>query len=229
MNKVRKIIISIFLIFIFVIGYLIYDGYKIYKNALYEVPLKDKVEEIKKKDDYTKIDDMPLIYLKAVVSSEDHRFYNHCGIDIISIIRAFTHDIKENDFVEGGSTITEQLAKNIYFTQNKKIQRKIAELFMAFNIEKNYSKNEILELYLNTSYFGNGYYSVKSASLGYFNKLPKDMNDSESTMLAGIPNAPSIYNPKTNKVLAKERQRQVISKMVKYGDLDKTKAIEILK
>lgn len=100
---------------------------------------------------------------------------------------------------------------------------------MAFSIESNYNKDEILELYLNTSYFGNGFYSVKSASLGYFNKLPKDMNDSESIMLAGIPNAPSLYNPIQNKNLAIERQRQVINKMIKYGNLDKVEAEKIIK
>ena len=93
----------------------------------------------------------------------------------------------------------------------------------------NYNKDEILELYLNTSYFGNGFYSVKSASLGYFNKLPKDMNDSESIMLAGIPNAPSLYNPIQNKNLAIERQRQVINKMIKYGNLDKVETEKIIK
>ena len=86
------------------------------------------------------------------------------------------HLSHSDGFTEQGSTITQQLAKNIYFTQDKKIVRKVAEIFMAFSIESNYNKNEILELYLNTSYFGNGFYSVKSASLGYFNKLPKDVN-----------------------------------------------------
>ena len=190
---------------------------------------KDKITTIRQKEDYTKIDDMPQIYLKAVVSVEDHRFYKHFGIDVISIGRAFVNDIKKMKFVEGGSTITQQLAKNIYFTQDKKIVRKVAEIFMAFSIESNYNKNEILELYLNTSYFGNGFYSVKSASLGYFNKLPKDMNDSESIMLAGIPNAPSLYNPIQNKNLAIERQRQVINKMIKYGNLDKVEAEKIIK
>ena len=191
--------------------------------------LKDKITTIRQKEDYTKIDDMPQIYLKAVVSVEDHRFYKHFGIDVISIGRAFVNDIKKMKFVEGGSTITQQLAKNIYFTQDKKIVRKVAEIFMAFSIESNYNKDEILELYLNTSYFGNGFYSVKSASLGYFNKLPKDMNDSESIMLAGIPNAPSLYNPIQNKNLAIERQRQVINKMIKYGNLDKVEAEKIIK
>ena len=180
-----------------------------------------RLPQLREQEDYTKIDDMPQIYLKAVVSVEDHRFYKHFGIDVISIGRAFVNDIKQMKFVEGGSTITQQLAKNIYFTQDKKIVRKVVEIFMAFSIESNYNKDEILELYLNTSYFGNGFYSVKSASLGYFNKLPKDMNDSESIMLAGIPNAPSLYNPIQNKNLAIERQRQVINKMIKYGNLDK--------
>lgn len=188
-----------------------------------------KLQQLREQEDYTKIDDMPQIYLKAVVSVEDHRFYKHFGIDVISIGRAFVNDIKQMKFVEGGSTNTQQLAKNIYFTQDKKILRKVAEIFMAFSIESNYNKDEILELYLNTSYFGNGFYSVKSASLGYFNKLPKDMNDSESIMLAGIPNAPSLYNPIQNKNLAIERLRQVINKMIKYGNIDKVEAEKIIK
>ena len=238
MKLVKKITITVLLIFICIGNYFICSGYQMYKNAinkmikygnLNKMPLKDKITTIRQKEDYTKIDDMPQIYLKAVVSVEDHRFYKHFGIDVISIGRAFVNDIKKMKFVEGGSTITQQLAKNIYFTQDKKIVRKVAEIFMAFSIESNYNKNEILELYLNTSYFGNGFYSVKSASLGYFNKLPKDMNDSESIMLAGIPNAPSLYNPIQNKNLAIERQRQVINKMIKYGNLDKVEAEKIIK
>lgn len=229
MKLVKKITITVLLIFICIGNYFICSGYQMYKNAINKMPLKDKITTIRQKGDYTKIDDMPQIYLKAVVSVEDHRFYKHFGIDVISIGRAFVNDIKKMKFVEGGSTITQQLAKNIYFTQDKKIVRKVAEIFMAFSIESNYNKNEILELYLNTSYFGNGFYSVKSASLGYFNKLPKDMNDSESIMLAGIPNAPSLYNPIQNKNLAIERQRQVINKMIKYGNLDKVEAEKIIK
>lgn len=229
MKLVKKITITVLLIFICIGSYFICSGYQMYKSAINKKPLKDKITTIRQKEDYTKIDDMPQIYLKAVVSVEDHRFYKHFGIDVISIGRAFVNDIKKMKFVEGGSTITQQLAKNIYFTQDKKIVRKVAEIFMAFSIESNYNKDEILELYLNTSYFGNGFYSVKSASLGYFNKLPKDMNDSESIMLAGIPNAPSLYNPIQNKNLAIERQRQVINKMIKYGNLDKVEAEKIIK
>ena len=229
MKLVKKITITVLLIFICIGSYFICSGYQMYKSAINKMPLNDKITTIIQKEDYTKIDDMPQIYLKAVVSVEDHRFYKHFGIDVISIGRAFVNDIKKMKFVEGGSTITQQLAKNIYFTQDKKIVRKVAEIFISFIIESNYNKDEILELYLNTSYFGNGFYSVKSASLGYFNKLPKDMNDSESIMLAGIPNAPSLYNPIQNKNLAIERQRQVINKMIKYGNLDKVEAEKIIK
>ena len=94
--------------------------------------------------------------------------------------------------------------------------------------KENYTKNEILELYLNTSYFGNGYYTVSEASKGYFNKDAKDMTDSEATLLAGIPNAPSVYNPKENLKLAKERQKQVLDKMVQYKKITKEKKDEIL-
>ena len=99
---------------------------------------------------------------------------------------------------------------------------------MAFKIEKAYDKDEILELYLNTSYFGDGYYTVKEASKGYFNKEPNEMTDYESVLLAGIPNAPSIYSLTKNPELAKQRQKQVIDKMIEYGYLTKNEANEIL-
>ena len=199
-----------------------------YKEAISTMPLSQKVESIKSQKDYTSLSEIPKIYTVAVISVEDHRFEKHHGIDVIAIARAAFNDIRTMSFVEGGSTITQQLAKNMYFTQEKKITRKIAEVFMSYEIEKNYSKDEILELYVNTIYYGNNYYNIKSASLGYFDKLPKDLNSSECTMLAGIPNAPSLYNPKASSKLAKQRQKQVIQKMIKYGNLNKEDANKIL-
>lgn len=168
------------------------------------------------------------MYINAVISVEDHRFYKHNGIDIIAIGRAVVNDIKAMSFVEGGSTIEQQLSKNIYFTQEKKITRKIAEIFMTFDIEKNYKKDEILELYLNTSYFGDGYYTVKEACRGYFGKELNEMTDYECILLAGIPNAPSVYAPTKNPDLAKKRQRQVIDKMIEYGYLTREEAEGII-
>lgn len=138
------------------------------------------------------------------------------------------NDIEAMSFAEGGSTITQQLAKNIYYTQEKTIERKVAEVFMAFKIEKTCDKNEILELYLNTCYFGEGYYTVKEASKGYFGNEPKNMTDAECIMLAGIPNAPSVYSPKKNPELAKQRQKQVANKMIKNKFLTQEEVDKIL-
>lgn len=224
----KKFLLIISLVILSIVAILIGQGYKMYKDVIDETPLAEKIEAIKEQEEYTKLSDIPSIYKNAVISVEDHRFYKHCGIDIISIIRAAFNDIRTKSFVEGGSTITQQLSKNMYFTQEKKITRKIAEVFMAREIEKNYNKDEILELYINTIYYGNGYYNIKSASLGYFGKLPKDLNSGECVMLVGIPNAPSLYNPKVSVELAKQRQKQVIQKMIKYGNLSEGEADKIL-
>lgn len=228
MKKLKKFLVVIILIVLSILALLIGQGYKMYKEAISTMPLSQKVESIKSQKDYTSLSEIPKIYTVAVISVEDHRFEKHHGIDVIAIARAAFNDIRTMSFVEGGSTITQQLAKNMYFTQEKKITRKIAEVFMSYEIEKNYSKDEILELYVNTIYYGNNYYNIKSASLGYFDKLPKDLNSSECTMLAGIPNAPSLYNPKATTKLAKQRQKQVIQKMIKYGNLNKEDANKIL-
>lgn len=228
MKNLKKFLIVIILIVLSILTLLIGQGYKMYKEAISTMPLSQKVESIKSQKDYTSLSEIPKIYTVAVISVEDHRFEKHHGIDVIAIARAAFNDIRTMSFVEGGSTITQQLAKNMYFTQEKKITRKIAEVFMSYEIEKNYSKDEILELYVNTIYYGNNYYNIKSASLGYFDKLPKDLNSSECTMLAGIPNAPSLYNPKATTKLAKQRQKQVIQKMIKYGNLNKEDANKIL-
>ena len=228
MKIIRNILITVVLIGIVVGGIFVKNGYDMYKNALEKMPLEVKISSIKEKTMYAKIDEIPQIYKDAVISVEDHRFYKHNGVDIIAIGRAFVNDIKAMEFVEGGSTITQQLAKNIYFTQEKKITRKIAEVFMAFEIEKEYDKDQILELYLNTSYFGDGYYTVKEACKGYFNKELKEMTDYECILLAGIPNAPSVYAPTKNPELAIQRQKQVMNKMVEYEYLTQEEANKIL-
>lgn len=133
-----------------------------------------------------KYENLPQDYLDAVVSVEDRRFYDHGAIDLRSIARAIYVNVTNFDLREGGSTITQQLAKNIYFIDMNPFSRKLAEIFMAFAIEDNYSKEEILELYVNTSYFGDGYYGIKEACNGYLDKEPSEMNLNECTMMAGI-------------------------------------------
>ncbi len=193
------------------------QGYAMYRQALQEMSIEDKVASIREKEGYTSLSKLPETYLEAVVSVEDHRFYRHMGIDLIAIARAVINDIKAGSFVEGGSTITQQLAKNLYFSQEKEMARKVAEVFMAFDLEQNYTKDEILELYVNSIYFGDGYYNVGTACAGYFGKETSQMNAYECTLLAGIPNAPSKYAPTKNPDLAVQRQKQVLKRMEACG------------
>ena len=233
MKRILKIILRalfiVLILFVGVVAFYTIKGYTVYVDALNKVSIEQKVKEIKSKKEYTKFEEVPKIYVRAVLAVEDHRFYEHRGIDLIAITRAIVNDIKAGKLVEGGSTITQQLAKNIYFTQERKIERKIAEMFMAFKLESKLDKNEILELYFNTSYYGDGYYTLKEASKGYFGKLPSEMTPYESTLLAGIPNAPSVYAPTKNPKLALQRQKQVISKMIAYGYISEEEGEEILK
>ena len=225
----KKLFLFIIIFLITILAIYTYIGYNMYKNALEKTPIDLKITEIKAKENYTEFEELPQDYINAVIAVEDHRFYKHNGVDIIGIARAIYNDIKAWELKEGGSTITGQLAKNIYFTQDRSLTRKIAETFMALEIERKCSKEEIFELYVNTSYFGDGYYSIGEASKGYFNKKPIDMTVYESTLLAGVPNAPSIYAPTQNLDLALQRQKQVINRMVECGFLSDIEAEEIYK
>ena len=208
-------------------GILVYEGYQLYEQALEETPVQQVMEEIKNKPNYTPLEEIPELYQNAVIATEDHRFYTHKGIDIIAITRALWHDIQAGRMVEGGSTITQQLAKNQFFTQKKELTRKIAEVFMVREIEKLYQKEEILELYINSIYYGEGYYCIYDASMGYFGKKPGNLADWECILLAGIPNAPSVYAPTANPDLAVQRQRQVLQDMVTWGYLTREEAAAI--
>lgn len=228
MKVIKRIIILIILIVVFTGAFLTYQGYVMYKEALDKISVEDKVFELREQENYTKIEDLPEFYLDAVVAVEDRRFYDHGALDPIGIARAIWTNVKSLELKEGGSSITQQVAKNVYFTQEKTALRKIAEVFMAFEIEKNCDKDTILEMYVNTSYFGSGYYGIKEAVNGYYDKEPIDMNKYESSMLAGVPNAPSVYAPTKNPDLAAQRQRQVLDKMVKYEYITEEEKNDIL-
>ena len=228
MKLIKRIILLLIILIAIAGGVLAYKGHKIYKDVLEKTSVADKVTQIKSQENYTELKDLPDFYKNAVIAVEDRRFYKHGPIDPIAIARAVFVNIKSWELQEGGSTITQQLAKNIYFTQEKSALRKVAEMYMAYEIERNCDKDTILELYLNTSYFGDGYYCVNDASEGYYGKEPKDMNRNEASMLAGIPNAPSAYCPTKHLNLAKQRQVQVLDKMVKYKFITEQDKTEIL-
>ena len=226
---IKRLLLFIIVVVIAIAGLFVYKGYNLYEDAINEFSIAEKIEKIKKENEnYIEYENLPKDYINAFVAVEDRRFFEHNGIDVISIARAIIKDIQTRKLVEGGSTITQQLAKNTYFTQKKELTRKVAEVFMAFEYEKNCTKEEILELYVNTIYFGDGYYCVYDAAQGYFNKIPEEMNLYESTLLAGIPNAPSVYAPTKNPELAKQRQAQVLNKMVKYDYLKQEDADKVL-
>lgn len=191
-----------------------------YKEATEVTPISQKVDEIRSIEHYTDYDLLPETYVDAVIAVEDKRFRRHSGFDLIATGRAVIRNIKAGELIEGGSTITQQLARNMYFEQDKDLSRKLAEIFVAMDIEKSYDKDEIFELYVNTIYFGAGYYNIYDASKGYFGKSPRELNGYECTMLAGIPQAPSVYSPSSNADLAEQRRQQVIGCMVEEGYIE---------
>ena len=198
-----------------------------YKEVISKESIEKKVEKIKEYDNYISISEVPETYKNATIAIEDHRFYSHGAIDVFTTARSFIENIRNKELSNGGSTITQQVARNMYFTQEKSFIRKVAELFVAVDLEKNYSRDEILEMYLNIIYFGDGYTGLKQASYGYYRKSPSKLSLAEQAMLAGIPNAPSIYSPNVNPELAKKRQQKVLDAMVKYGYISKAEAKNI--
>ena len=223
---VKKLVVIIIAIIVTICTYIFANGYILYKQTIKEVSISDKVEQIRQSEKFVSINEIPETYKNAVIAVEDHRYKEHGAIDVIAIGRALVSNAKNKELVEGGTTITQQVAKNLYFMENlnDSIDRKIAEILISIKLEKSYSKDEILELYINDIYYGDGYYCIKDACEGYFKKLPSEMNLYECTLLAGIPNAPSVYSPNVNPTLSKKRQEKVIKSMVEYGYLTQDEA-----
>ena len=199
-------------------------GYVGYKNATADRPVTQAIGEVQAQANYTPLENIPVIYKNAVIAIEDHRFYDHGGFDVIATTRALLHNALADEVREGGSTITQQLAKNLYFDNSPSFTRKLAELFVARAIEKEYSKDQILAAYINCIYYGDGYYNIYDASMGYFGVMPADLSDDQATLLAGVPNAPSLYAPTVNLTLARERQQQVLRAMIDNDMLTREEA-----
>ena len=173
-----------------------------------------------------KISQIPQNLQDAFIAVEDNRFYEHSGIDPRGILRAVWANLSENEIAEGGSTITQQLAKNAYLTQDRTMKRKVQEVFLALQLERQYTKQEILELYLNQIYFGQGAYGVQAAAQTYFGKNVEDLTLNECAVLAGIPKSPNYYSPLNNMQAAKERRGTVLDQMVKYNYISRRIASE---
>jgi len=166
---------------------------------------------------YVKYKDIPPRIIETLIATEDTSFFEHEGININAIIRALLKDIKAGRKVEGASTITQQLVRNIYLNRKKTISRKIKEALISIKVEHLLSKEEILERYLNQIYLGNGYYGIKTAALGYFHKDLKDLTLKEIAMLIALPKGPSLYNPVTHYELNIKRANKILKRMYSLG------------
>lgn len=215
LRAVRVLVLVLLACVLFAGAYVGVSGYLLYREALGRAPIEEVVESARSDDSYVRMDDLPDVYLDAVVAIEDHRFYDHPGFDVIAICRAAWHDLVTLSLEQGGSTITQQLAKNLFFTQDKDFSRKVAEVFMALDLEARYTKSEILELYVNTSYFGDGLSGIGEAARGYLGKEPLEMTPWECALMAGLPNAPNALSADPD--LAWARAELVMAQMEKYG------------
>ncbi|MCY6960054.1 transglycosylase domain-containing protein [Clostridium brassicae] len=197
-------------------------------NGKYSIKenLKNKISS--NTPNYVEIDKIPQDLKNAIISTEDKRFFRHYGFDIVGIGRAFITNIRKGEIKQGGSTITQQLAKNLFLSDEKSYVRKFKELVLAIKLEAKYTKEEILEMYLNVIYYGEGAYGIENASLKFFNKHVWELSLEECAMLAGLPQAPSKYNPNKNFYRAKKRQEVVLKTMYKNGFINK-KTMEKLK
>ena len=226
-NKFLKILILIiFAIIIIDISFYVYayitPKFPIYTNnniTYYDINGNDMFNS--NNNDYVKLDEISPDVINAIVSIEDKNFYKHNGFDFLRIAKAMVINITSGKIKQGASTISQQYVKNLYLTFDKTWKRKIKEAFLTIELETHYSKEEILEGYLNTINFGAGCYGIKNASNYYFNKEPKDLTIEEATLLVGIPKSPTYFNPITNYDNCKSRQYDVIYSMYKNNYINK--------
>jgi penicillin-binding protein 1A len=237
-NSMKKIFkVSILLVFLSVVAVglvsfsLIFSAYKslpdvgkLVESYTPAVPttIYDSNEEVidliyRERRDTVTISEIPENVKNAFVAIEDRRFYKHHGLDPFRLGRAIVVNISQRRAAQGASTITQQLAKNAFLTHEKKLTRKVKEALITLEIEKRYTKDEILEKYLNEIYFGSGAYGIKTAARSFFDKDVEALNIAEGAMLAGMPNRPTLYNPRKNLEQSLKRTRLVLKQMKKYG------------
>ena len=176
--------------------------------------------------DAVPIDELPDHFVKAVLATEDRRFFEHIGIDFLGLVRAMVENARASRVVQGGSTITQQLAKNLFLTNERTLSRKIKEAFLSLWLEYNLSKKEILKLYLDRAYMGGGAFGAAAAAEFYFNKTIRDVNLAEAAMMAGLYKAPAKYAPHINLPAARARANEVLTNMVQADFMTEGQVIQ---
>ena len=205
-----------------------------FKSSLTTLVYDDSGEEIftlsaEKDSYYLEEDEIPYLVKRTFVISEDRKFYEHKGVDFKAVMRAFFALIKnKGEVTQGGSTITQQLARNIYLSHEVSMERKIKEMFIASELEKAYTKDEILGFYINNIYFGNGYYGIEAAAQGYFNKTITELSNSEMIFLCAIPNSPTKYDPIENIENTISRRNLLAKQLYELKEIDKELYNEIV-
>lgn len=226
-KKSLKIVLRIFIVIMVILGlYLSYCFYQ-YQQIKADRPLNELVQQIQSNPDFVTIDEINETMIKSVVATEDRRFYNRNGFDMRAFLRAISTNIQEGEFVQGGSTIPQQVGKLLYFDHLQTLEEKVIQVFVMYDLEDQYTKDEILELYLNSIFFGQGYHGIKQASNGYYQIDPSELNWAQSSLLAGVIAAPSAYEPRTNFDLAKQRQVAVLISLRDVYDLSQQQIDQI--
>lgn len=198
-RKLWKIAVCLFvagsILALFTGTFLTVKGYKMYQKAMQEESLEERIAAVRNREYFISLDEISSEFKTQLLESEDKQFYEHKGINMESIVRAAVVDIKAGAFVQGGSTITQQLAKNLCFSSEKKIERKIGELFVVNRLEKEYTKDEILELYCNIIYFGENCYGVQAAAVNYFGVNASELDEKQALSLVFTIKCPNNNNP----------------------------------
>lgn len=210
----RKLLCVILICGLLVTGFISLCGYCQYREAIKKSPLITSVEAIRAQENYVCYEEISPYLLQATIAIEDHRFYQHGGFDVLATGRAFFGTVFGFGR-SGGSTITQQLAKNLYFDYEPSLVRKVSELFVSHDLESNYTKEEILTLYVNIINYGDNHIGIQEAAQGYFHMKPKDLSLAQAALLAGLPQSPANYQLSNHYEQAKKRQKQVLQTMVK--------------
>lgn len=222
-----RLLMLLLVILIGLCAYLGFRGYMGYRDVTSSKPLETLVSQVQSEPDFVPYDELPSYLIRATVSIEDKRFYEHDGVDVIGLSRAVLSLMIPQIADSGGSTITQQVAKNLYGMFESTLDRKLVEFFIAKELEENYSKNDILALYVNIINYGDNHFGIYEASTGYFGIEPQYLNLAQCTLLAGLPQSPSNYQLSNNYTSAKARQRKVLQAMaaLDYISEDQIEAI----
>lgn len=228
MKRWKKISLTLIAIIMVWAMSILYLGYRQYRDAIAEVSVQEKIEEIRSQEHYVPYEELSPYLIDATIAVEDHRFFSHNGFDVLATARALFNNCIGNGMKSGGSTITQQLAKNMYFGYEPSLTRKIAELFVAYDLELQLSKEEILALYVNVINYGDQHIGIWEATHGYFQMETSELDLAQASLLAGLPQSPANYQLSNHYDNAKKRQRQVLEAMVKRKMISEEEMFDVL-